>query len=86
MASDEKVKSVHRERGSGAMLAALSMGFTLMALVTPWTTFWLTVALLVAVCSFIQAALALSFVGVAASIFAAFVYLMGSALSPLFHW
>ncbi len=67
------------------MLAVLSMGFTLMALVTSWATLWLTVALLLAVCSFIQAAVTLSFVGVAASIFAAFVYVMGSVLSPLFH-
>lgn len=87
MAAEEKAKTVHRETtGTGALMAVLSMGLTVTALVTPWATLCLTVALLLAVCSFIRAALALSFVGVAASILAAFVYLMGSVLSPLFHW
>ena len=86
MRREGKEKIVHRERGSGAFLAALSMGFTLMALVTPWVTVCLTVALLLAVCSFIQAAVALSYVGVAGSILAAFIYVIGAALSPFFHW
>jgi len=35
--------------------------------------------------SFIRAAFALSYVGIAASILAAVVYWTGAALSPLFH-
>ena len=86
MRREGKDNMVHRERGSGAFLAVLSMVFTLMALVTPWPTVCLTVALLPAACSFIAAALALSYVGVAGSILAAFLYVLGAALSPFFHW
>ena len=66
-------------------MALLSMGLTVTALVTPWATVCLTIALLLAAWSFLRAAFALSYVGIAASIAAAIVYVVGAALSPLFH-
>ena len=86
MAAEDQDKIVRREAlGTGALMALSSMGLTLAALVTPWATLCLTVALLLAAWSFLRAAFALSYVGVAASILAAVVYVVGAALSPLFH-
>ena len=87
MAAEDQDKIVRREApGTGTLMALLSIGFTVTALVTPWATVCLTAALLLAAWSFIRAAFALSYVGVAASILAAVVYVAGAVLSPLFHW
>jgi len=86
MAAEDQDKIVRREApGTGTLMALLSIGLTVTALVTPWATVCLTVALLLAAWSFIRAAFALSYVGVAASILAAVVYVVGAVLSPLFH-
>ncbi|MGQ3301294.1 hypothetical protein [Reyranella sp.] len=86
MAAEDQDKIVRREApGTGTLMALLSIGLTVTALVTPWPTVCLTVALLLAAWSFLRAAFALSYVGVAASILAAVVYVVRAALSPLFH-
>jgi hypothetical protein len=86
MEAEDRSKISRREApGTGTLMALLSMGLTVTALVTPWATVCLTVALLLAAWSFLRAAFALSYVGVAASIVAAVVYVVGAALSPLSH-
>lgn len=84
MASAENVKAIYRDKPStGAALGLVSIGFSIVAILTPLATLCLPMAVLLMVVAVLRGFIAFSLLGIATSILAGMFVVIGYATSPV---